>query len=822
MTSDRHPHRARRTAALVSRHRVQIARLALVCGVYVGTAKLGLALAYKNSSVTAVWPPTGVALAAILIWGYRMWPAVALGAVLANSWLGVGPVSVLAIATGNTLEAVAGAYLLRLVRFRASLERVRDVVALFALGGMVSTIVSSTIGVSSLYIGGRLPFDEILSTWQVWWLGDMGGDLLIAPVLLLAMTCPRPKVSPGRVVEAAMLLAAVALMGMWVFSHPDPYFFLLFPPLLWAALRFGHAGAAFSCLAVATVAVVFTHSGSGPFTQGSPDSSLLLSQSFMGVAAVTALLLAVLTSEQKSAEDELREARENLEQKVHERTAELERSNAELRRNESQLADSQRIAHLGSWEWDIAANAVHWSEELRRIHGVEPATFDASYEAYLEAVHPDDRELVAGIVRKALEDGAPFDYQYRCVRPDNEVRVLHAQGQLERRHDGSPLRMFGTCLDVTELRRMEEPLRHLAAIVESSRDAIFSKSRESMITSWNPGAERLFGYAPKEIIGRPVSVLIPPDRRIEEEAIMAKILSGEGIVNYETERLAKDRARIDVSVTVSPIVDEEGTILGCSSITRDIREQKRIQEEADRLKDEFFATVSHELRTPLTSIIGYTDLLLEEGAILTDQQRRFLEITERNARRQLRLVGDMLFVTKAEAGEFSIKLGSVDLHALLKDCVDAASPAADAKKIKLVYSGAPVPRCEADGDRLAQLADNLISNAIKFTPEGGKARVQLLTYGGEAILEVSNSGSHVSAAERERLFDRFYRTDRATKDAVQGVGLGLTISKAIVTAHGGTIAVESDPETGTTFRVRLPLRESSKVIDLAARRGVAA
>jgi signal transduction histidine kinase len=278
----------------------------------------------------------------------------------------------------------------------------------------------------------------------------------------------------------------------------------------------------------------------------------------------------------------------------------------------------------------------------------------------------------------------------------------------------------------------------------------------------------------------------------------------------------KDGSLVDVSVTVSPIKDEEGAVVGCSSITRDITERKRIQAEADRLKDEFFETVSHELRTPLTSIIGYTDLLLSgEGGELTEQQRRFLEVTERNAKRQLRLVGDMLFVSKAEAGEFKIEVGSVDIERVAAGCVEAARLATERRGIELVYSGEPTPECEADGDRIAQLADNLISNAVKFTPEGGRVKIDVAVDGGQVVLEVANNGSYILPADRERLFDRFYRASSACEDAVQGVGLGLTIAEAIVRAHGGTIEVESEVETGTVFRARLPIQEPPEVRSLS-------
>jgi PAS domain S-box-containing protein len=914
-------------------------------------------------------------------------------------------------------------------------------------------MVAATIGVASLYVGDRVTVEAIASTWRTWWLGDMGGDLLIAPLLLVAASPLNLREFANRRFEVVCLVGALVGTSLSVFAIDMPIKYMLFPPMLWAALRFRQVGAVVSSFSVISIGVAFTAAGAGPFTQESIDGALLLTQTFIGVAGVTCLLLAAISSEQKLAEDELRKAHESLEETVRERTKELERSNTELAlqgeiaanmaegvmvvspqgtiayanttfetmfgygpgeldnkpvsvlnaadgstpeeaaaeilsklehegmfsgeirnvkkdgtrfwthaevstfdhreiggkvwvsvqrditeqklgaesdarlraivaqagdailgtsmdgivthwnpgserlygytaeemigqsirrlipegtedtmgdilslvdeggtfrteaerrrrdgslvwvsitvspvkdrngrivgcvgihsdvterrhaaeelaKRESQLADAQRVAHIGSWEWDIATNAISWSDELYRIHGFELDEFDASFEGFMECIHPDDRELVDEIVKKAFRDGKPFEYYHRCVRPSGEVRALHAHGRVESDENGRPLRMFGTCQDVTELKRMEEPVRHLAAIVESSEDAIFSNSRRGMVTSWNPGAARLFGYEAEDIIGRPISVLVPESRQGEEQVVMENVLAGFGVLNYETQRKRKNGMPVDVTVTVSPIKDGEGTIIGCSSITRDITERKRIQEEADRLKDEFFATVSHELRTPLTSIIGYTDLLLAgDAGKLTEQQRRFLEITKRNARRQLRLVGDMLFVSKAEAGEFRIELSRVDIDAVASGCVEAARPAAEQRGIDLTYSGAAAPECDADSDRIAQLADNLISNAIKFTPEGGQVRVDLSVKGSEIVFEVANTGSYILPQDRERLFDRFYRSSSACAEAVQGVGLGLTIAEAIVRAHGGSIELESEVQTGTLFRARLPIHE---------------
>jgi PAS domain S-box-containing protein len=322
------------------------ARILLVAGAYFGTAKLGLQLAFEHPSITAVWPPTGISLAAVLIWGYRMWPGIALGAALANTFTGDVPaVTVLGITLGNTLEALVGAYLLtRVAGFRPSLDRVPDVLALVVLAGGLSTMVSATVGVTSLWIGDQIDTaGELPSAWRVWWLGDMGGDLLVAPFLLVLASRPSLTLRPGRVAEACGLLCVLVGLSLLVFSEDAPSTYLIFPPLIWAALRFRQLGASLSSLVVAIIAVLFTDNDTGPFARGSPDDALLLSQTFMGVAGATTLLLAAITSERKHAEEELQHAHDRLEHTVEQRTAQLVRSNreAELRGTERQQAEER-------------------------------------------------------------------------------------------------------------------------------------------------------------------------------------------------------------------------------------------------------------------------------------------------------------------------------------------------------------------------------------------------------------------------------------------------------------------------------------------------
>jgi signal transduction histidine kinase/CHASE3 domain sensor protein len=252
----------------------------------------------------------------------------------------------------------------------------------------------------------------------------------------------------------------------------------------------------------------------------------------------------------------------------------------------------------------------------------------------------------------------------------------------------------------------------------------------------------------------------------------------------------------------APVLDSSGAFIGQLVVVRDVTGERQ----AERMKDEFFALVSHELRTPLTSIVGYLELVLDDDVgALHPEHRRHLGVVERNAGRLLRLVGDLLFVAQVEAGKLSLDPGLVDLGQLVRESVEAARPRAEEASIVLAADVDPVPTCPGDADRIGQVLDNLIVNALKFTDEEGRVTVTLRIRGASAVLEVTDTGLGIPAAEQEHLFDRFFRATSATARAIPGVGLGLTIVKAIVEAHDGQVSVQSEEGTGTSFRVELPL-----------------
>jgi PAS domain S-box-containing protein len=466
------------------------------------------------------------------------------------------------------------------------------------------------------------------------------------------------------------------------------------------------------------------------------------------------------------------------------------------------------------------------SDEIDELTGYPASDFIGNrVRSFGSVIHPEDAPLLTQEVEAAVAEERPYTIEYRTLHRDGSIRHVVERGQAILARDGET-KLDGAIFDVTQRWTAENERLKLASIVESSDDAIMAATADGRISSWNSGAESVFGYTAEEIIGEPIAILAPPDKEEEPGSLLEQIMKGRAIAHHETVRRRKDGELIDVSFTFSPLRDASGTVIGAAAIAHDITERRRAEaeregllleladqnerlRELDRLKDEFVALVSHELRTPLTSIRGYLELVLEEEAgTLTDEQRQFLGVVERNAHRLLALVGDLLFLAQVEAGKLSLEIGAVDLSAIAAESVETARPLAEERDVTLTLATGPLALIAGDHARLAQLLDNLISNGVKFTPPGGRIDVRVKGHRGNAVIEVRDTGMGIPSEEQQHLFERFFRTTKATEQAIPGTGLGLAISKAIVDAHGGHIAVASADGGGTTFRISLPIRQA--------------
>lgn len=368
---------------------------------------------------------------------------------------------------------------------------------------------------------------------------------------------------------------------------------------------------------------------------------------------------------------------------------------------------------------------------------------------------------------------------------------------------------------------------HLSAIVESSDDVIVSKTLEGIILTWNPAAERILGYTAEEAIGKHITLVIPPDRWEEENDVLARLRRGERVDHFETVRRAKSGRLLNISLTVSPIRDANGVVVGASKVARDITERLRDQaelerllksekearelaEQANRLKDEFLAVVSHELRTPLSAITGWASLLLR-GKLDEDQTLRAIQTILRNAQSQNQLIGDLLDVSRIVSGQLRLNVRPFELAPVIQAAIEVVRPAATAKSIRLNAlidpSAGPVT---GDPDRLQQIFWNLLSNSVKFTPNGGRVEIRCQRINSHIEITVSDNGKGIDAKLLPVIFDRFRQGESGTSRQHGGMGLGLSIVRHLVELHGGIVTAHSEGAgKGAEFRMELPVSIAS-------------
>ncbi len=356
-------------------------------------------------------------------------------------------------------------------------------------------------------------------------------------------------------------------------------------------------------------------------------------------------------------------------------------------------------------------------------------------------------------------------------------------------------------------------LSRLAAIVDSSDDAIISKTLDGVITSWNPAAERMFGYSAAEAIGRYIVLIIPADRRSEEDVVLARLRRGERVDHFDTVRQTKDGRLINISLTVSPVRAADGTIVGASKIVRDVTERKRFEEErvrllleaqaANRAKDDYLAMFGHELRNPLAAVASAAAVIALARGL--DELPRPLAVIGRQVAHLRRLIDDLLDAARVRTGKIALDMSPVNL----RDAVDHAVTVLRAAAVPIrhvIEVDADEVGTRADATRLEQIILNLLTNAVKYTPAGRRIRLTARAEDGQAVLRVIDEGVGLSEGALSTIFDLFAQGDQAVDRAQGGLGIGLTLVRMLVELHGGTVEATSPGRGGgSTFTVRLPL-----------------
>jgi PAS domain S-box-containing protein len=670
--------------------------IVVLTAIYFVVGYLCLKLAYLNAHASPVWPPTGLAMGAVLLLGYRASPAIFAGAYLVNWATDASPTVATILALGNTLEAVLGAALARRFAGGASFpDRAADIFRFAFFAAIPSTIVSAGIGVLALGLPQQSGLIHTSHVFATWWTGDLTGALIVAPTLLVWFGNPLPKLSRKRAIEASILLLLVVLTtqiryGGFVSSRIQslPTGVLLVPLLTWGAFRFHQHGAVTVGALISAAAVAGTLAGFGSFAQLEINDRLIALQIYLAVVTLTSFVLAAAVAQHTSAE-----------------TA--------LRRNEEHLRIALEGGKMGTWHWDIASDSVVASPALEEIRGLEPGTFAGTFEAFLADIHPDDQATVQAHLAEAVEKRRDHHIEYRLkLRGTGETRWVEARGRPVLDGRGTPTGMVGICMDVTARRRAQE----------------------------------------------------------ERDEILAR------------ERAARAEA-----------------------------------ERASKAKDQFLAVLSHELRTPLTPVM-LTASMLEKDPSLPQQARDELRTIRQNVELEARLIDDLLDLTRIARAKLQIQFQTIDLHAVIRRAIgslsaSAAEPASPPITAHLVAKRHFV---RADPARIQQVFLNLLTNAAKFTPATGSIVIRtsnrtpsdddLVGVAKDTIVvEVIDSGAGIEPDLLPKLFNAFEQGAAVKERKIGGLGLGLAISKALVTAHQGSLTAHSDgPGKGSMFVVQLP------------------
>ena len=453
---------------------------------------------------------------------------------------------------------------------------------------------------------------------------------------------------------------------------------------------------------------------------------------------------------------------------------------------------------------DLTGRITSWNAAAERLFGWRA---DEVIGQSISIIIPSDRQAEETYVLSRISQGLGVDH-FETVRQRKDGSRIEISLTVSPIHasDGTVIGASKIARDISDRRRMEWEAQRLAAIVESSEDAIVSTSVDGIIQTWNRGAERMFGFSAAEAVGRHVSIIIPEDRLHEETEVLRRVRAGESVDHFETVRRRKDGSFLDISLAVSPI-RQGREIIGASKIARDITEQRRLRKEAEqasRMKDEFLAMLSHELRTPLNTIVGYA-AMLRKGIMEEPQRSKAVDVIHRNAQTLTRLVGELLDTSRIVTGEIRLDVRDCNLSALAHEAVENIRPSADAKGILLEAAIEPGVAIRGDRDRLRQVMWNLLTNAVKFTPSGGRIEIRLSVEPVEARFAVRDTGIGLTAEALPHVFQRFWQGEAGRSREHGGLGLGLALSRHFVELHGGRIGAKSaGAGKGTEVWVELP------------------
>ncbi len=802
-----------------------ILALLVVAAVYYALAKLGLGLASVNPSASPIWPPTGIALAAVLLGGVRVWPAIMIAAFAANVTTAGTPVTSAFIALGNTLEAVVGGLLIARWSGGSDTFTTPARVAKFALVCVgPATVISASVGVVTLGVAGLAQWENFAPIWVTWWLGDAAGALVVTPLIVLWAKTNWRAFDRRELLAVAAVLASGIAVGFIAFSpllprseYSSPLGFLAILPLVWAALRRGPRDTATISAIVTCFAVWATVRNAGPFGQFGLNESFLMLLTFMISLSLPSLALSADVEVRRRTEESLRRAQAELDRRVRERTAALADANIHLQ-------EAQRLANLGSWSWDIARDRISWSDQLHEIYGLPRERFRGTVDEFLSFIHPDDRARVQASIDAAMRKGTEFTHEERIVRPDGGVRHLHSIGEVVRSANGAPIRMLGVCLDVTERKRAESALRQseqsYRLLLRGARDyAIYMLDVNGHVRSWDDGAARIKGYTAEEIVGRHFNVFLTEEDRAGDVADQALLIAArEGQFDTETWLVRKDGTRFYASIVMDSLRDDAGELIGFTKLVRDITTQHEaklaLEEAREQLTQaqkmeaigQLTGGIAHDFNNLLMIISGYAQIL--QGRLKETKDKQAVEAIRSATSRGEKLTRQLLAFSRRQ----QLMPVVVDLRQRIDSVRDMLVPSLRGNIELICEIEDKIWPVEVDLGELELALVNIAVNARDAMPDGGtitlSARNVVLKPGSAAgalegdyvALAIIDTGSGMPPDVVARVFEPFF----TTKPIGKGTGLGLSQVHGFALQSGGAATVSSEEGKGTVVTMYLP------------------
>ncbi len=796
-------------------------RVVILIALYFLGGLLGKETSFLSGSVALVWPPAGIALAAILLFGYRFWPGVALGAVLFSFMNGV-PFGFFTLGTaiGNTMGAIVCAFLLkRLIAFDNAMERTRDVTGYIGLACFLGTTVNAAFNVVGLAYSGTLAWEDLFSSVLAWWVPNALAGLVVAPFIITWATPAAIRWNARLAVEAffcgAGLVAGTLIsFNSWfvygIQSYPLAY--LPFPFLVWGALRFGQRGATSGTLLVSALAIHSLLQETGPFVTHTESDSLMLIGSYIGILAVTNMLLAAAAAERRAAEQAVSESEKRFRAVVEDQTDMICR-----------------------FKPDGLLTFVN--EAFCRFHGKRSAELIGTN--FFQTLSEEDAAVPLSYINSLPADQPVVSFDHRLHSPDD--REVWHQYRVRRLFEkkGDTREFQAVIQDITQRKRSEQALRaseeKYRSLIDHIPDVVWTADADRNLIYISGNAVKVLGFGLEEFLdlGRHcwMDRIHPEDAARVRQAYEKLFTSGEKFdVEYRIRR--QDGEWIWVHNRALSTRRREG-VMCADGIFKEITQRrlaeaalqqaKEAAEAASKAKSQFLANMSHELRTPLNAIIGFSEMLADQTfGGLNDRQLKYSNNILSSGRHLLQLINDILDLAKVEAGRVELLCNTFAVPKALSEVQAIVKTLANQKHIALEFYAAPdLPPLFADEAKFKQIMFNLLSNAIKFTPDSGRVLVTTDLRNeagggpgpaGQCLrVAVSDTGVGIKPTDQDRVFKEFEQVDSSYGRQQQGTGLGLALTKRLIEMHGGRIWVESEgvEGKGSTFTFLMPIAKTA-------------